>query len=67
MQINATSMMAQQQWMNGIGNNIANVNTGGYQSVETTISQNGGSEAPQAVQSRSSAPVSETTSGTEMA
>jgi len=37
MQINANSMIAQQNWMNNNANNIANVNTDGYNSTQTTI------------------------------
>lgn len=37
MQVNANSMIAQQDWMSNNANNIANVNTDGYSSTQTTI------------------------------
>ncbi|MBL0686410.1 MAG: flagellar biosynthesis protein FlgE [Sulfurospirillum sp.] len=37
MNINTNSMMAHQDWMNSNANNIANVNTEGFKSTQTTI------------------------------
>ncbi len=48
MQVNANSMMAHQNWMANNANNIANVNTDGYNSTQTTI-QNPSEGSVQAV------------------
>ncbi len=40
MNINTNSMMAHQDWMNSDANNIANVNTEGFKSTQTTIQNN---------------------------
>jgi flagellar hook protein FlgE len=37
MQVNASSMVAHQDWMNSNANNVANVNTDGFNSTQTTI------------------------------
>ena len=37
MQVNATSMMAHTDWLATNANNIANVNTQDYNSIETTL------------------------------
>lgn len=37
MQINANSMIAHQDWMSNNANNVANVNTDGYNSTQTAI------------------------------
>lgn len=48
MQINANSMIAHQNWMNNNANNVANVNTDGYNSTQTNI-QNSSEDDVQAV------------------
>ena len=48
MQINANSMMAHQNWMSNNANNVANVNTEGFNSTQTTI-QNPSEGSVQAV------------------
>jgi flagellar hook protein FlgE len=59
MQVNANSMIAQQNWMSNNANNVANVNTDGFNSTQTTI-QNPAEGNVQAVNS-------ETQSGTNLA
>jgi len=58
MQVNASSMMAHQDWMSNNANNVANVNTDGFNSTETNI-QNPNDGNVQAVSSQ-------TDSGTEL-
>lgn len=50
MQVNANSMMAHQNWMSNNANNVANVNTEGFNSTQTTI-QNPSEGSVQAVSS----------------
>lgn len=58
MQVNASSMMAHQNWMSNNANNVANVNTDSFNSTETTI-QNPSEGSVQAVSSQ-------TESGTDL-
>lgn len=51
MQVNASSIVAHQDWMNNNANNIANVNTDGFNSTQTTI-QNPNDGNVQAVSSK---------------
>jgi flagellar hook protein FlgE len=51
MQVNASSMMAHQQWANTNAHNIANVNTEGFARRESTLSE----RAPEGVQAQSRA------------
>ena len=51
MQVNANSMIAHQDWMNNNANNIANVNTDGFNSTATTL-QNPNDGNVQAVSSK---------------
>ena len=59
MQVNASSMMTHQDWMSNNANNVANVNTDGFNSTQTTI-QNPNEGSVQAVSSTSQ-------SGTDLA
>jgi len=59
MQVNASSISAHQDWMSNNANNVANVNTDGFNSTETTI-QNPTEGSVQAVGSS-------TNSGTDLA
>ena len=59
MQVNANSMIAHQNWMSNNANNVANVNTDGFNSTQTTI-QNSTEGNVQAVGST-------TQSGTDLA
>ncbi len=59
MQVNVSSMTAHQDWMGNNANNIANVNTDGFNSTSTTI-QNPSEGSVQAVSSTSE-------SGTDLA
>jgi len=50
MQVNANSMMAHAEWMGNNAHNVANVNTDGFNSTQTTI-QNPSEGSVQAVSS----------------
>ena len=50
MQVNASSMVAHQDWMSNNAHNVANVNTDGFNSTQTTI-QNPSEGSVQAVSS----------------
>ncbi|HIP44158.1 MAG TPA: flagellar biosynthesis protein FlgE [Sulfurospirillum arcachonense] len=59
MQVNASSMMAHTEWMGNNAHNVANVNTDGFNSTQTTI-QNPSEGSVQAV-------ATTTESGTDLA
>jgi len=47
MQVNANAMMSMTNWMNTSANNVANVNTEGFNASRTTISNEGNSVVAQ--------------------
>jgi flagellar hook protein FlgE len=53
MQINSTAMTAMSSWMNNSANNVANVNTKDYQSVQTTITNQDNAVVAQSSQGKS--------------
>lgn len=52
MNVNATSMTAMSNWMNNSANNVANVNTDGYNATQTTITDQGNAVVAQSSKSK---------------